>query len=237
MCSARKRCFDVPKIKIIDKSLDSIRVNLENSINRVNVDVTVVEDLCSEKTIDKINGTFSGFETRIFSLGLGSNAKSFCSCVKLAQEFKDEDIVFFCEDDYLFLIDDIFQRMSYSMMNISNKVGEYVGLMPDDYPDRYINGISKNKDVVSLETGHFMSIDKTTCTFSAFCRDVKRYSSQLYNFINWPYVGEDQSINLMWQKVKLFCPIPAWTMHSQLKSIIPPYIDFQKVDNYFKECS
>ena len=235
VCSARERCFNVSKAHLISRCLDSLKINFDSSRDKIRLDIDIVEDLCSDATIERIKDTFSGFGARLHHLGRGSNAHSFCGCVEIATTFPDDDIVFLCEDDYLFLVDDVFYKMAFSMKSLMEKNnGEYVGMMPDDYPDRYHNGVAKNRSVVSLETGHFMSIDKTTCTFSTFAGALKNHRNEVMNFINWPFVGEDQSVNLMWRRVPLFCPLPAWTLHSQLKAIIPPYLDFGKIDDYFR---
>lgn len=235
VCSARNRCFNTTKQQLIFKCLDSIKTSISNLDPRIKLDVHIVEDCCSTDTIEYLKFTFESCSTRLYKLGMKSNAHSFCSCVKIASGFDDNDIVFLLEDDYLFLDDNVFTKLVVGMSQIKDTIGaEYVGVMPDDYPDRYSNNQTTSQIVVT-DVGHFMQINKTTCTFAVYAGAIKQNIDACMSFIHWPYVTEDQSVNIMWKNIPLFHPLPALTLHSQIASIIPRYLDFQKLNNYFED--
>ena len=56
-------------------------------------------------------------------------------------------------------------------------------------------------------------------------------------FCMWPLVGEAQSVNLMWRGeeggVALFQPTSALTLHSQTRQVMPRYLDFGGLNEYF----
>jgi hypothetical protein len=175
VCSDNERCFGVDKQKLIFKCLDSIKKSLDSLDGRINIDVHVVEDSCSEDTISYVNKIFSGFKIHLYKLDKKSNSLSFCSGVKIASDFdNDDDIVFFLEDDYLFVQEDIFSKIAVGMEQLKfHNYGKYVGIMPDDYPDRYIDDECTTK-VVMTEVGSFINIFSTTCTFITYVGAIKR---------------------------------------------------------------
>ena len=162
------------------------------------------------------------------------NAESFYRCVEIASSLDDSDQVFFLEDDYLFLNPDTLNFLFRNLNEISQECGKYIAIMPDDYPDRYENNRIKTECRVT-QTGHFLKIDKTTCTFATFAGNIKKFKKNLTAFKNYTK-GSKKAINQrnkIWKKIPLYQPIPAWTLHCQLKEIIPRYINFDQLKNYF----
>lgn len=106
-------------------------------------------------------------------MNLKSNSHSFCKCVDIASKFDNNDIVFFLEDDYLFIRNTVLSEIAAGMSFLRDlNDGKYVGLMPDDYPDRYVNNTA-NTSIVCTPIGHFMKIYSTTCTFITYCGAIK----------------------------------------------------------------
>ena len=89
-------------------------------------------------TVDIVRDAFG--ECALTKTNVG-NARSFCTCVEIATSgsVADDEIVFMLEDDYLFLDDDVFSKMAVAFQQIGDIVKKDVGIMPDDYPDRYVN--------------------------------------------------------------------------------------------------
>lgn len=239
VCSAPKRCFPGKKRDIISTCLDSMLSSISRASKNIDIDVNVVEDGCSNETLHGVLNTFSGFSSEWHHLGHKGNAESFCKCVEIAAGFPDDDIVFLLEDDYFFLVDNLFDRLAVGLDVLRHRNGRHVAIMPDDYPDRYLSGVYQGgegySEVHVTEIGHFMRIAHTTCTFATYAGVCRRHQDLFRRFRCWPRVREDGSINLVWGKVPLYQPIPAWTMHSQLRNIVPKYVDFDKVYEKF-EC-
>ena len=167
---------------------------------------------------------------------VSGNAGSFCQCVDEALKLPDGEIAFFLEDDYLFLQEDVLVKLVYNMQRLSQYEGRHAAIMPDDYPDRYRDRTYAGTVRVT-ETGHFIKIDSTTCTFAVFSDSVKKNREHLLKFAAWPRLGEAESVNMLWQPrgdVPLYSPVPAWTLHSQTKAQIPPYLSFEELNSFFR---
>ena len=141
--------------------------------------------------------------------------------------------VLFLEDDYYFLNEDVLEKLNLCLRKLSAEKRQFVALMPDDYPDRYQEN-SINTECRITEMGHFLRVDKTTCTFATYTDVVKKYKKRFLRFSKWPKVSENESINEVWKKIPLYQPIPAWTLHCQTKDIIPMYLDYKKIKTYIE---
>jgi hypothetical protein len=198
--------------------------------------VYAVSNNCSDETVERIKKTFSPVDLEIKLIPELNNPATFLECVNHCLEIRDDnEMVYFLEDDYTFLRDDVINRLVFSLDFLRKKNSDYVGIMLDDYPDRYKNGIAENKNIVVCDAGNFMEVNKSTLTFATFAGAVKKYANFLFNHRYWPMVNENHSVNLMWEKIKLYEPLPAWTVHTQYEYLVPKYLDTQKMKNYFDE--
>lgn len=228
--SGNKRCFDVPKNQLIKKCLASLKSAVENF--QGNLRLFCVADNCSDDIIDFVKNNFPMVQVKRFDK-IG-NAKSFCECIELASSLPDNEQVLLLEDDYLFLNKNALELLNFNLDKLSVENDEHVAIMPDDYPDRYTDN-AINTECRVTETGHFLRIDKTTCTFATYTDVVKKYKKYFMRFSQWPKVTENESVNYVWKKVPLYQPIPAWTLHSQVKSVVPIYLDYEKIKDYFEK--
>lgn len=227
--SSSKRCFDVDKNQLIKKCLQSLKQNLDNYNGLL--DFYCVADNCSDDIIKYLNENFPKVVLKRYEK-IG-NANSFCKCVEIALNLPNNQQVYFIEDDYLMLKDNVLELLNYNLMQICRELDCKIAIMPDDYPDRYKNNAIDTECRVTT-TGHFLKIDKTTCTFATYTDVVKKYKEYFMNFIHWPKVTEDKSVNKVWEKVPLYQPIPAWTLHCQIKSVVPIYLDYVRIKDYFE---
>ena len=227
--SGNKRCFDVSKNQLIKKCLASLKLAVENF--QGNLRLFCVADNCSNDIIDYVEDRFPMAQVRRFDK-IG-NAKSFCECIKLASSLPDNEQVLLLEDDYLFLNKNTLELLNFNLDRLSVENDEHIAIMPDDYPDRYKDNSIRTECHIT-ETGHFLKVNKTTCTFATYTDVIKKYKKYFMRFSKWPKVTENESINLVWKKVPLYQPIPAWTLHSQVKSVVPIYIDFVEIKKYFE---
>ncbi|MBR6123663.1 glycosyltransferase family 4 protein [Candidatus Saccharibacteria bacterium] len=227
--SGNKRCFDVSKNQLIKKCLTSLKSAVENF--QGNLRLFCVADNCSNDIIDYVKNNFPMVQLKRFDK-IG-NAKSFCECIEMAASLPDNEQVLLLEDDYLFLNKNTLELLNFNLDKLSVENDEHVAIMPDDYPDRYKDNAIRTECHIT-ETGHFLKVNKTTCTFATYTDVIKKYKKYFMRFSKWPMVTENESINLVWEKIPLYQPIPAWTLHSQVKSVVPIYIDFVEIKKYFE---
>lgn len=226
--SVNTRCFDVTKKELIKKCIDSLKDNIESYSGTLNF--FCVADNCSDDIISYVRKMIPSVQLEECKLG---NAASFCKCIEIASTLPSGEQVLFLEDDYLFLKKDVLNLLNRNLTHLSHVLDQKVAIMPDDYPDRYVENRICTECRVT-ESGHFLRIDKTTCTFATYTDVVKKNKRQFLKFIKWPKITERSSINKVWKKVPLFQPVPAWTLHCQTKSVVPIYLDFEKIRNFFE---
>lgn len=227
--SLNTRCFNVSKNNLIKKCLLNLKKNVDNY--KGNYNLYCIADNCSEDIVSFVKELFPDIHLTECQIG---NAKSFCKCIKLASELPNGEQVYFLEDDYLLLNDNVLNLLNHNLSQISKEISEKIAIMPDDYPDRYVENAVETECRIT-DTGHFLRIDKTTCTFATYTDVIKKYKKLFLKFINWPRMTERASVNKVWKHVPLYQPIPAWTLHSQTKSVIPAYLDFEKLKNFFED--
>jgi hypothetical protein len=228
------RFYDIPKSYLIKKCVSSVKdaINVAIQLNdkdKIIIEFICVYDRCSEDTLAFIKNAIPDAKM-VCSNGSG-NGDSFATCVDIANSMVDDDtMVLFLEDDYSFLSSNGIVK-SVNMLKIAReRTGRWCGMFLDDYPDRYnANGIRENTTVMVTPFGHIMSIDSSTCSFMTYVGAVKENYENLIKFKNYPAVLEGESVDLMWKNVSLFCPIPALTLHCQLRSHIPQYLNAEEL--------
>ena len=228
--SSSGRCFDTNKNGLIKKCLQTLKRNVDKFEGELQI--YCIADSCSNDIINYLQDQFpNAILKRYEKIG---NAKSFCECVNLACSLPDGEQVYFLEDDYLMLSDDVLTTMNFNLRQISRETSRKIAIMPDDYPDRYVGNSIKTECRIT-ETGHFLKINKSTCTFATYVDVIKKNKKFLLNFAKWPRVTEDKSVNRVWKDVPLYQPIPAWTLHCQIKSVVPKYLDYEAIKSYLQD--
>lgn len=135
----------------------------------------VIGDALSKETEQKILSIVPEADIRNFKGGLGNQKslfQSYCAADYLAD---DKDIVFFCEDDYIFT-PNWFVNMKYFFENIGEKFN-YSFYHPTDYPDQYREDRSRRSFIhLNPRGGWFREVDSTTCTKACSIKTYKKYS-------------------------------------------------------------
>ena len=224
------RFYDVPKPLLIRKCLPSVvdGLRLVDSLpheNRIAVEFICVHDRCSRETLEFIKEMLP--EAKFVPCDGSGNGDSFATCVNIAANMADDDtMVMFLEDDYTFLSSDALFKATLMLEALKVRVGGYCALFTDDYPDRYDGrGFRENTTVAVTPFGHAMRIDSSTCTFTTYVGAIRENVDSLMKFKGYPEVMESGSVDLMWKKVPLWCPLPALTLHCQLRTHAPQYLD------------
>lgn len=135
----------------------------------------VIGDKLSEDSINKIKEIIPIADIRNFKEGLG-NVKSLLESYFAADKVdKEEDILFFCEDDYLFL-PKWFSNMKHFFANIGNRF-ENSFYHPTDYPDQYRDDRTRRSYIfINPNGGWFREIDSITCTKACSVKTYKKYN-------------------------------------------------------------
>jgi len=226
------RFIDVEKTLLIKKCF----VSLINSINLakdiVNIKLNVVDDNSSKETIDYIKCKLEENQIDyniIICEEEGYNysaVKQFEVCREIGRQW-----VYSVEDDYLHFPEAIrqFLIMSEKLVNIT---GSYVAIRPDDDLFTYAsNNPHFRKPCVVLlgEDRHWRTLHNTHNTLFTHVDVFKNYwelFASLGKFFRVLSINEDKSINMIWEQVPLFSPIPTLAIHISQNNE-PPFVDYQ----------
>lgn len=125
-------------------------------------EILVIADRCDRPTIKML--VDAGLPLEITDLG---NAGSFRHALKLALEREDDELIYFCEDDYLHL------GSAPQLLKEGIKRAEYVTLY--DHPDKYTrlyNGGEFSK-VIKTTSSHWRYTCSTCMTFGSTVKILK----------------------------------------------------------------
>ena len=233
------RFIDCDKPTLIKKCLVSLLEAIQNAKHLDNIRITVVDDHSSEETVryikDKIRSYGIEYEF-IDCLVEGFNysaVKQFEVCKN-----KGENWVYCVEDDYLHLPNSIeqFILMSRRLLGVT---GSYVAIRPDDDLFTYSSNSSHSREpcVVLLgEDRHWRTLYTSHNTIfthvSVFIEYWELFLS-LGKFYKKLSINEDKTINLIWEKVPLFSPLPTLAIHISQNNP-PPFTDYQTLWNSIK---
>ncbi|MCL9769475.1 hypothetical protein NAT47_03510 [Flavobacterium sp. HXWNR69] len=248
------RPFDLDKktlIKICFKSL-------HNAIKNYNYSITILGDNLSEE----MKSFFKEFDVNLIE-GIFGNDESIRQTIKIAEQFNDEEWVYFCEDDYLhrpetfqYIIDLIENRDSVFPASIKIKKllrkreitllslkrffkKPAIVIHPCDYPDRYkFQYLTKNFIFLSRFC-HWRQVSDTTFTFLMQVKDVKRKKNILLkssNSANDRYLSKNlYGTTFFFKKLLCVSPIPSLSTHMHIETMSPLF-DWEKLkDKLLKE--
>lgn len=155
-----------------NKCLKSLAVGLKDQTYKF----IVIGDKLSQESIDRIKYIIPNAEIHNFEEGLGNQKSLFQSYCAADLITKDDDVVFFCEDDYLFL-PKWFSNMNHFFANIGNRFEDSF-YHPTDYPDQYRDDRTRRSYLfINPNGGWFREVDSTTCTKACSVKTYKKYSS------------------------------------------------------------
>lgn len=180
--------------------------------------VTVVDDHSSHETLQFLKTLNPNV---LINLHQSGNGESFGECLNLA--VKMNGLVFLIEDDYL-LKKECIKSMVESYFKIKSELSLEPCIHPTDYPDRY-KTIYPSYIVLGSDR-HYRSIKHTTCTFMYDASVFREFEKELRVFCQYGKifgVGEDNSINMVYNKYVCFSPIPSLAEHYQYEETLSPF--------------
>jgi hypothetical protein len=190
--------------------------------------LTIVDDHSSTETLNQMKSLVDEYGEEAIFLGLDEktgNGASLSFCYDYAKKNCD-GLIFFCEDDYLFVetmldeCEDMFERGRSS-------TGNDVCIHPVDYIDRYKKMYACM--VLLGKSRHFRTIQHTTGTFfitKAILEDQWENYMKFTQYGIDPRMTEDHSINLVYNKWPCFSPLPTLGHHLQYEETLSPYLEY-----------
>jgi len=153
----------------------------------------VIGDSLSNETENKIKEIIPSAEIKKFEK-LG-NQKSLLQSYNAADEIQNDlDIVFFCEDDYLFT-SNWMRNMNHFFSNIA-KSFEYSFYHPTDYPDQYRSERMRRSYLfVNQNGGWFREVDSTTCTKACSVKTYNKFKDLIKDCAIRKKIGYDRNGN------------------------------------------
>lgn len=103
------------------------------------------------------------------------NQQSILKSYEKADQFADNDVIYFCEDDYLHFYPSFYAK-SMSFMEMMKNGKTYFFFHPTDYPDQYSKDKIKKSYVLANNMGHFREVSSATFTFMCYGKTYKKFS-------------------------------------------------------------
>lgn len=212
---------------------------LENFLKHFDAKSTVFfADNCKPETLQKLK---QYQDLTIIESNKGSSAQSFRMVAQYALDnFTDETIVYFLEDDYLH------KTGAAKAIQEGLTIGDYVTLY--DHPDKYINKIDGGNPLVAnggelsrvllTNSSHWKQTNSTTLTFACKMKTFKQDWPVFEKYSRGTLPNDDlifyklQSLKKLKFKLfglnrKLVSPIPGFSTHIE-KKWLSPLIDWNK---------
>lgn len=157
----------------------------------------------------------------------GSEAKSFNNLLKYVheQDFKDEDIIYFVEDDYLHL-----DGWIDIMLEGFNQIGaDYYTLY--DHPDKYYLPMYQDlqSKIITTENSYWRTSPSTTCTFACKFGTFKKYFEDHLKFCSEGFTHDHQMFLHLWSiGSNLVSCMPAYSTHVEA-NMLSPFREWENV--------
>lgn len=157
----------------------------------------------------------------------GSETKTFVAVLDhvLKQDFKDDEIIYFLEDDYVHLPN--WQRiMKDGLLNIK---ADYVTLY--DHFDKYTNVYQNLSSQVLCSLTHWRTTPSTTNTYACLFKTLKRDADIHYKYsqINERVSRDHEKFLELWKNGRtLISPIPGLSTHCA-NGLLSPLVDWAHI--------
>lgn len=202
-------------------SKEKVLQNFKNTLNPETTNYTIIYD----EFYGKIKDTFLSQEENVHIISAGGEAKSFLRTLEhiLKQEFDDETIIYFLEDDYVHRPNwDVILQEGFELPV------SYVTLYDhkDKYTDMYRDLMSK---ILITENSHWKPVPSTTNTFATKFRTLKEDAKIHYQYsFNVEPTADHQKFLELNQKGKyLISCLPGYSTHC-VNEWVSPCIDWSQ---------
>jgi hypothetical protein len=158
--------------------------------------------------------------------GLGNDG-SIMKSFELAESFEDEDLIYFCEDDYIHVFDSFYDKISFFMDTYKDHETPFF-VHPSDYPDQYSRLMKKSFVLLSRDC-HFREVCSSTFTFLVHKKNFMKFADVFKKSSDGAQDGEFSKI--FGDKALCFSPIPGLASHMH-QGTMGPYTLWDMVQHY-----
>ena len=193
-------------------------------------DVQIIADNCCEETLQMINSYVS--KEQITEVSIGSGAGTFNLALDMALKYDDEEIIYFCENDYLH------RHESVRVLEEAFTLGASFATLYD-HPDKYMDpskggnpyceGGAEDTRVYLTKSCWFKITNSTTMTFAAKVSTLKRVEPILRKHTSGTHPNDFQMfLELREKNELLITPIPGYSTHGET-AWLSPLTDWSKI--------
>jgi hypothetical protein len=188
---------------------------------------TVIADNVSPETKSMIES----YQSNVDYVSIGHGAGTFNLALDKALQLKEEEIVYFIENDYLHLPN------SHKAVIDGLQFGDYTTLY--DHPDKYIEphqggnpycaGGAENTRLYCGKVSHWKFTNSTTMTFASTVKTLKKDELILRKWTSEKHPHDFQMfLNLNQVGRRLSSPVPSYSTHGE-SAFLSPLIDWRLV--------
>jgi hypothetical protein len=187
-------------------------------------DIIILADNCSKDTLTMI-GRYIG-PGNIHRVSVGHGAGTFNLALDMTLKWKDDEIVYFVENDYLH------KQNSPNIIKEGLSLGaSFVSLY--DHPDKYLDpskggnpfceGGAEDTRVYLTDSCHWKITNSTTMTFASTVETLRRTEPILRKYTNQGHYPDDfkMFLELREQNELLVTPLPGYATHGETAWLSP----------------
>lgn len=224
-----RRIVNSSKSEIILRCLTSLVRSIERATgdSSTPVSLTVIDDHSEPECIRGIQKILNScsFKNSFISMETTGNGASLKRCYEAARD-EAESLIYFVEDDYLHAKTAI-QDLLGAYQQISFFLKQDVVLFPCDYPNLYLRHYPSA--IVLSESRYWRNVGHTTATIFLSRKTLidhwERYM-EMTHYVPGGEICEDNTINLVYQHVPCFSPMPTLAIHVADSGTISPFVDW-----------
>lgn len=179
----------------------------------------------------------SKYEVNKFSINGGNDAKSFLNLLNyvIKQDYKDEDIIYFVEDDYIH---------KSGWVDILLEGFEFIGAdyyTLYDHPDKYYLPMYDNltSKIIQTPSTHWRTTPSTTNTYACKFKTLKKHFDIHIKYcdLNEGWTKDHDKFTELWNKgSNLISCIPGYSTHVEI-NMLSPLIDWAHIAHLSKSKS
>lgn len=194
-------------------------------------DIIILADNCSEQTLLMVGRYIDPIN--IHKVSVGHGAGTFNLALDMALKWKDDEIVYFVENDYLH------KQQSPNIIKEGLSLGaSFVSLY--DHPDKYLDpsnggnpyceGGAEDTRVYLTDSCHWKITNSTTMTFASTVETLKRTEPTLRKYTNQGHYPDDfkMFLELREHNELLVTPLPGYATHGET-AWLSPLTDWSKI--------
>ena len=213
-------------------------INNENCLKNFvyvfgNQNLEIIADNCSKETLQMIAKYVH--PNKITTASIGHGAGTFNLALDMALKWKDDEIVYFVENDYLH------KQQSPKVIEEGLNLGaSFVSLY--DHPDKYLDpskggnpyceGGAEDTRVYLTDSCHWKITNSTTMTFASTVGTLKRTEPILRKYTNQGHYPDDfkMFLDLRDQNELLVTSLPGYATHGET-AWLSPLTDWEIINN------